>query len=63
VTFLRATSMSQPRRAPESLAEMQRLTVALKSGRPDQAEAASTAHVDRATAAVLAALQKQQAPE
>jgi DNA-binding GntR family transcriptional regulator len=61
VTFLRATSMSQPNRAPESLAEMQRLTVALKSGRPDQAEAASTAHVDRATAAVLAALQKQQA--
>jgi hypothetical protein len=39
---------------------MQRLTVALKSGRPDQAEAASTAHVDRATAAVLDALQKQQ---
>lgn len=61
VTFLRATSISQPGRAPESLAEMQRLTVALKSGRPDQAEAASTAHVDRATAAVLAALQKQQA--
>jgi len=61
VTFLRATSISQPGRAPESLAEMQRLTAALKSGRPDQAEAASAAHVDRASAAVLAALQKQQA--
>jgi DNA-binding GntR family transcriptional regulator len=61
VTFLRATSMSQPDRAPASLAEMKRLTTALKSGRPDDAEAASTAHVERATAAVLAALQKQQA--
>jgi DNA-binding GntR family transcriptional regulator len=61
VTFLRATSISQPGRAPESLAEMQRLTAALKSGRPDQAEAASAAHVDRAATAVLAALQKQQA--
>jgi GntR family transcriptional regulator, trigonelline degradation regulator len=60
VTFLRATSISQPGRAPESLAEMQRLTAALKSGRPDHAEAASAAHVDRATAAVIAALQKQQ---
>jgi DNA-binding GntR family transcriptional regulator len=60
VTFLRATSISQPGRAPESLAEMQRLTAALKSGRPDEAEAASAAHVDRATAAVIAALQKQQ---
>jgi DNA-binding GntR family transcriptional regulator len=61
VTFLRATSISQPGRAPESLAEMQRLTAALKSGRADEAEAASTAHVDRATAAVLEALEKQQA--
>jgi DNA-binding GntR family transcriptional regulator len=61
VTFLRATSLSEPGRAPESLAEMQRLSGALKSGRPDQAEAASTAHVERATAAVLAALQKRQA--
>jgi len=61
VTFLRATSISQPGRAPESLAEMQRLTAALKTGRADEAEAASAAHVDRATAAVLAALQKQQA--
>jgi DNA-binding GntR family transcriptional regulator len=32
VTFLRATSISQPGRAPESLAEMQRLSAALKSG-------------------------------
>jgi len=61
VTFLRATSISQPGRASESLAEMQRLSAALKSGQPDRAEAASTAHVDRATVAVLAALQKQQA--
>ena len=61
VTFLRATSMSQPGRAPESLAEMQRLCAALKSGRPDSAEAVSAEHVDRAAAAVVAALQKQQA--
>jgi len=60
VTFLRATSMSQPDRAPASLAEMKRLTAALKSRRPDDAEAASTAHVERASAAVLAALLKQQ---
>jgi GntR family transcriptional regulator, trigonelline degradation regulator len=59
VTFLRATSMSQPGRAPASLAEMKRLTAALKSGRADDAEAASTEHVDRATAAVLSALRSQ----
>lgn len=56
VTFLRATSISQPGRAPASLAEMKRLTAALKSGQPDEAEAASTAHVERASAAVLTAL-------
>jgi len=56
VTFLRATSISQPGRAPASLAEMKRLTAALKSGQPDEAEAASTAHVERASVAVLAAL-------
>jgi DNA-binding GntR family transcriptional regulator len=56
VTFLRATSISQPGRAPASLAEMKRLTAALKSGQPDEAETASTAHVERASAAVLVAL-------
>jgi DNA-binding GntR family transcriptional regulator len=40
---------------------MQRLTAALKSGRADEAEAASAAHVDRAAVAVLDALRKQQA--
>jgi len=59
VTFLRATSMSQAGRAPASLAEMKRLTAALKSGSADDAEAASTEHVDRATAAVLSALGNQ----
>jgi len=61
VTFLRATSISQPGRAPESLAEMQSLTAALKSGDAGRAEAASTAHIDRATEALLAALEEQQA--
>src|SRR5262247_2745814 len=59
VTFLRATSISRPGRAPASLAEMQRLTAALKSGCPDEAEAASTEHVDAATAAVLSGLRSQ----
>ena len=61
VTFLRATSMSQAGRAPASLAEMKRLTAALKSGSADDAEAASTEHVDRATTAVLSALRSQPA--
>jgi DNA-binding GntR family transcriptional regulator len=59
VTFLRATSISQPGRAPASLAEMKRLTAALRSGRADDAEAASTEHVDRAAAAVLSGLRNQ----
>jgi GntR family transcriptional regulator, trigonelline degradation regulator len=58
VTFLRVTSISQPGRAPESLAEMQRLTAALRSGDPEAAHAACVDHIDRMAAVALAVLRQ-----
>jgi GntR family transcriptional regulator, trigonelline degradation regulator len=60
VTYLRATSVSQPGRAPDSLAEMRRLVAALKSGNPDQAQAVCLEHIDRAATVGLAVLQRRQ---
>lgn len=53
VVFLRATSMSQPGRAPGSLVEMQRIVAAIVRRDPAAAEAACKDHVDRACAAAL----------
>jgi DNA-binding GntR family transcriptional regulator len=61
VTYLRATSVSQPGRAPDSLAEMRRFVAALKSGNADQAQAVCVEHIDRAAAVALAVLQRRQA--
>jgi DNA-binding GntR family transcriptional regulator len=60
VTYLRATSVSQPGRAPDSLAEMHRLVAALKSGDADKAQAVCVEHIDRAAAVGLAVLQRRQ---
>jgi DNA-binding GntR family transcriptional regulator len=60
VTYLRATSVSQPGRAPDSLAEMRRLVAALKSGNPDEAQAVCIQHIDRAAAVGLAVLERRQ---
>jgi DNA-binding GntR family transcriptional regulator len=61
VTYLRATSVSQPGRAPDSLAEMRRFVAALKSGDPARAEAVCNEHIDRAAAVGLAVLERRQA--
>ena len=53
VIFLRKTSMSQPGRAPGSLAEMERIVVAIRRRNADDAEAACKDHVRRARAAAL----------
>ncbi|HKF73928.1 MAG TPA: GntR family transcriptional regulator [Stellaceae bacterium] len=58
VTFLRATSMSHPDRAPASLAEMQRITKAIQKRDPKAAEAACRAHIEAARDAALAMLAK-----
>jgi DNA-binding GntR family transcriptional regulator len=60
VTYLRATSVSQPGRAPDSLGEMRRFVGALKSGNPDEAQAVCLEHIDRAAAVGLAVLQHRQ---
>jgi DNA-binding GntR family transcriptional regulator len=52
--------VSQPGRAPDSLAEMHRLAAALKSGNPDEAQAVCIEHIDRAAAVGLAVLQRRQ---
>ncbi|WP_374653537.1 GntR family transcriptional regulator [Dongia sp.] len=53
IQFLRATSMSQPGRAPGSLAEMNAIVSAVCRRDPDAAAAAATEHVRRARDAAL----------
>ena len=60
ITYLRATSVSQPGRPPDSLAEMRRLVAALKSGDADKAQAVCIEHIDRAAAVGLAVLERRQ---
>jgi DNA-binding GntR family transcriptional regulator len=58
VTFLRATSMSHPDRAPASLAEMQRITRAIQKRDPKASQEACRAHVEAARDAALAMLKR-----
>ena len=58
IQFLRATSMSQPGRAPGSLAEMQAIVAALGRRDPEAAALAATEHVRRARDAALDVLKR-----
>jgi DNA-binding GntR family transcriptional regulator len=59
VVFLRGTSMSQPGRAPGSLAEMTKIVAAILRRDADAAEAACQEHVRSARAAALDVLQRR----
>jgi GntR family transcriptional regulator, trigonelline degradation regulator len=61
VVYLRATSMSQPGRAPGSLAEMHRIMEAISRRDADAAEEACKDHVRRACAAALDVLHQRSA--
>lgn len=61
VVFLRATSMSQPGRAPGSLNEMTKITEAICRRDPDAAEAACKEHVRLARNAALDMLRRPEA--
>jgi len=59
VVYLRATSMSQPGRAPGSLGEMTSIVDAIVRRDPAAAEAACKEHVRRASAAALDVLRRR----
>lgn len=58
IQFLRATSMSQPGRAPGSLAEMRAIVAAVCRRDPEAASLAATDHVRRARDAALDMLRR-----
>lgn len=60
IQFLRATSMSQPGRAPGSLAEMTSIVGAVCRLDPDAAEAAAREHVRRARDAALDMIRREE---
>lgn len=59
ISFLRATSMSAPGRAPQSLVEMRTIAKAIERRDPEAAGAACAKHVELAAAAGLAQLGRQ----
>lgn len=59
VIVLRKTSMSQPGRAPGSLAEMERIVLAIRKRDADEAEEACKDHVRRAQAAALDVMRRR----
>ena len=56
VAMLRTTSLSQPGRPAEALAEIRTLVEAIEAGKPSRAAAAAEHHVEQAAATALRAL-------
>lgn len=61
VSQLRATSLSDPGRAKESMKEIRQLLIALKDREEDAAWTACMLHIENATQTALAVLRKQRA--
>lgn len=59
ITLLRMTSMTQPGRIRESVAEVGAIVAAIASGDPDAADAACRDHIERAASAAIARLSKE----
>jgi len=53
VNMLRFTSMTQPGRLPNSIAEIREIAAAIRAGDPDRAEAACRHHIEMAAEAAL----------
>ncbi len=63
ITLLRLTSMAQPGRLRESVAEIRAIRDAILAGDPVAAEAACHTHIERASAVAIAVLSAQDDPQ